>query len=207
MNKFGDNIIAEKLNELNSLPESYQPNIDSKWQIIEESLNESGKERKFYFRNLIRIAAIFLIVFISVAIWMMNKTERKSNEKNSLAGNYEIKSPSIILNSLVANKNEKHQNRKQINPQENIFVNAVDEVPVNISGNIAETKLVVNEEHSVSVVKKKRRYVQVDFNDPVTTLVSNNKMNQTFSVKVGIGKASGPVSEDQSPTLRLSKPF
>lgn len=40
-----DKIIGQKINSLDSLPHGYEPNLESKWNVIEAGLDEGSKKR------------------------------------------------------------------------------------------------------------------------------------------------------------------
>jgi hypothetical protein len=71
-----DKYIASQLNSLNSLPEGYQANISSKWEMIEMGMEQRSKRFPFY--SLLAAAAC-LILMIGAGYFYFIGTEQNSN--------------------------------------------------------------------------------------------------------------------------------
>src|SRR5690606_20729302 len=69
-------IIASKLDELKTLPKDYQPNLDSKWALLEASLSgkDKGKQRAAIWMR----SAAAVIIFGLVGFWI--QSEYKVND-------------------------------------------------------------------------------------------------------------------------------
>ena len=65
MKNQADKLISEKLSSLDSLPDGYSPNLDSKWSIIQQS---AKKKSVIPFKVWIGIAACLLIAFFSTVL-------------------------------------------------------------------------------------------------------------------------------------------
>lgn len=68
-------IIVTKLEELSTLPKDYQPNLDSKWALLEASLSgkDKGKQRMLFWMR----AAAAMIILGLAGVWMQSEIKVK----------------------------------------------------------------------------------------------------------------------------------
>src|SRR4051812_47313967 len=70
-----DKVIADKLESLDVLPKGYQPNINSKWALLEEAMDERTLAGTRINKKWLRIAACLLILFTSASLYFyMHRT-------------------------------------------------------------------------------------------------------------------------------------
>ncbi|MEO6904381.1 MAG: hypothetical protein ABI315_14675 [Bacteroidia bacterium] len=127
--------IAEKLDSLNSLPEGYQPDIDSKWALLEDAMEEKAIIGwRIHLRWLAVAASILLIS--TLAMWLDGKHHeiKQAIVKNNFTAKSITKQSIFITEDecLSAAKNvqasqmkitfeESSKNRKQIKKGEQIL--------------------------------------------------------------------------------------
>lgn len=167
--------IAAKLDELDTLPAGYAPNLESKWSVLEASL-EGKKSGRKTFLVWARIAAILLIC-LSVTWLFLPRPETKTtvrvktNEVQPALPLNDQPTPPIVKKSDPVKKTTSRKVKKSL-PAEvpvSLPVATLDHAPaadpMNVSPALPESAVIAE---TPSAKKKKRRYMQVDFGDPVT---------------------------------------
>ena len=189
--------IASKLEELKTLPKDYQPNLDSKWALLEASLSgkDKGKQRIVVW---IRAAAA-LIIFGLLGFWMQseyqvnNIADAKTNEvmESSVSKLQPARQFQNELNVAEKFTAKKAPAKKIKSVEKNQHVNEpikeVAALPLTsvIKDSVSSTVEVFTQIATVSempVKKKKSRYVQLDFDGTIEE-VPLNPTEQTLLVK------------------------
>jgi len=168
-----DNLIREKLEGLHALPENYRPNLDSKWDLLEASLKGRSRSRQRLFRWVAALTGVFLLgsLFLPYAGSTSLKqsiTQPKAMHKFKTKGTV----PSPETSDLAATTPEPPRTfvQKKADPGP-----VIPEHVVPSSGDIKDSLLftqassspALSAEESPGLKKKKNRYVQLDFSDPV----------------------------------------
>jgi len=175
-------IITSKLNELKTLPKDYQPNLDSKWALLEASLapNTTDKKRGMFW---MRSAAAVLLIGL-LGFWI------RAEYKVKTIGNIETQ----VIKELPANKNQpknRLHNELTVADKFNIVKpraklntskeNGLDQKNIVLETAVLETNEVIEDSMKfvaepaaqaltnvdAAVKKKKSRYVQIDFDNAI----------------------------------------
>lgn len=170
MERMDDKLLRSKLDSLHGLPESYEPSLESKWELLEAGIH--GKKKRPALAWWAAAAGIALLA----ALWMLIPSEKPAPAvaaKTNEAASNQNDSPAIVQEAVTA-KNEAHSSapvkpsqaankREQPAPQpakENQMIAANDTaiaLPVNESA-------LATEEPPSRIRKKK--YIEIDFNEP-----------------------------------------
>jgi hypothetical protein len=182
-------IIVSKLEELTTLPDDYQPNLDSKWALLEASLSGKDKNKQrilFWMR-----AAAALIILGLAGMWMQSEnrvkvladTKTNNNPESQPAHAEESVSqqqPAIRFQSELnvaatftvkktpAKRTEKVEKIQQANePIREIATRALRSETKDSASSIVEVPAQIAEVSETPTKKKKGRYVQLDFDDSI----------------------------------------
>lgn len=224
MEMHSNNIIKQKIDSINSLPPNYEPNLESKWELLEASL-ESNKPKPFVFWfNRIGSLAAVLLLFGGIGIYVIKVIKPASlkkpttaqvqiNEKEKYAAN-EDKKPSLkgdlIKNTQPINTNQnvivKPKNLKVITEEEPLMITEYKHLDTTI------LSITFAENRAMETVKKYNRFTEIDFNEPIKPeqlTAINMALNQRFSFKIGASSQNntGNVNNSQANTFGLTKQF
>ncbi len=207
--------IAQQLEELDTLPAGYQPNLDSKWALLESALEKPVViTGRFVFIKRLSIAASLLLL-AGIGWWMNLKYNQPVAViiKNDLPAKKMQQTPTIkeqqtdkIKIADVAKPGKKSLALKQ----EKIIV-AKNDAPAIIpvaplqkkdSGSV-NVLVPVAEIAQEKSKKKKQRYVQMDFDGGNPDNNSQNEQNSTAFFKIRLNhnttNDSGAAPENTSP--------
>jgi len=214
-----DNIIKQKVNSLDSLPPGYEPNLESKWNLLEAGLDEGKKKRVILYWHRVAIAAMLLIIGGGSLLFMNTHSPDLAQQK---IGNKQIMKTEIPIQPLAKKEAEKifvsasgklthpvfYSNKMKTVVQSLTIAeqkNEHDSVikPNELIKDISEIKLV-----SSSKIKRSR-FVELDFNDqPLAPTINWNEpvlASQSIKFKLGIsnGTSSGYTYDGRN--FKLSK--
>jgi len=197
-NKF----IADKLESLDSLPEGYRPDMNSKWALLEEAMNERESAGSRTNKMWLNIAACLLALVTCSIIWIYTQRtitvtliQQPPTEK-AIAIESISPGTSVVNKHVVPNKSLKSHSTAL--RQNEMPVPATGEM-TSIIGPQTLADSVIHEEEKITPpvlteknIKKpkKQRFVQVDFDDPINTVympISKSNFAQLFRIKLGIG--------------------
>jgi hypothetical protein len=200
MEDMENKLIASKLGELDTLPEGYKPNLDSKWELIEASMEGERKNRFLIYRAAAIITGIILLGYLfmphlsvrpSAQIKEQQKTEPVTKHNKTLPSSEQNnKMVAVTVQPQTTVKVEKAKTKN----------NVIEMEPVQ-----PETKidLVSVTQNSVPLVasttdtpnkKKKNRYVQLDFDDPVKEEITGVPTQQHYAkgFRIDLFNANAP---------------
>lgn len=177
MQHLDKNMLQEKLESLDQLPSDYQPDLNSKWNLLETALDGTTekKKKKLIVRLSVAASIALLIGFTYYiiselkyqAVPQSQISEQEESNHSSLK-NTPISGP--VVNSSFARKSSGNHNRNKIRKQNLILhlpsneINASHEniiqtaAPEQIVPEVSTTEIV--EEINV---RPAARYVQIDF--------------------------------------------
>lgn len=163
-----DNIIQNKLNSLDTLPESYTPNLDSKWSMLEAGL-EGNKKTIATWKPIAAAALLLLLGGATLLLQQIKpravvtsdnvKPERLSNTITPIAS-----APTLNQTETVTKPAHIHSAVKQtptVAAITNEILTPVEEIPVQIMVQAQEIQPMVAAIPKV----KKQQFVEIDFND------------------------------------------
>lgn len=170
MNSQADKLIRERLSSIDSLPDGYTPNIDSKWMIIHESKRRGVGNYKLW----IGIAACFLLFLTSAIIWKQDpaSTIVETPLQNQLQ-HIEDVATNRVMKVATENPQEIAKTpftaslKRKANINSGVTLHPEEKV---INAPIVNEEEVAPEvalEMSIPSAKRMQRYVEIDFNEPV----------------------------------------
>jgi hypothetical protein len=210
--------IAEKLDSLVDLPEGYHPNLNSKWSLLEESLHNRSVIRKRADNKWIKVAACILILF-SVGVWIMFRKNEKMVQMHPVPVKHElyIEIPVKIQedvstgenrpgkkihvkSAIVQKENQIHDTVKNQGNQQSFIVQEMETVDT--------ASAVLSQIEKQFKEKKKRRYVQIDFDSPSSIPVASATATPVFRLRIGSANQNSTLTGFESgSTLRIKQNF
>jgi hypothetical protein len=223
MEAMQDKLIREKMNGLDSLPEGYAPSLESKWELLRAGNPEKTK-RNPYFWYAAAASFLLLIGFGYLFIRTENQPQKisiarqktpveieKANpvfpeDHKTKSGN---KTPEIIIASTrTAVKNAMPETPKTNLPGKIKTISStetVSRISEPVSQIAEEQPVLIAAEDPKATVKKRNRYVEVDFEAPAS-LQPVPKPTQTAQVQLKFRFL--PQTSDAAPVVvQQEKPF
>jgi hypothetical protein len=195
MEMHSNNIIKQKIDSINNLPQNYEPNLESKWELLEAGL-KSNKPKPFVFWfNRIGSVAAILLLFGGIGIYVIKvvkptnlknpataqvqRIEKKEYGKLSLKSNSMANIQPINTNKDVIIKPKKLKKVIEKEPPLMITENKHLDTPIH-SVTIAENKV-------IETVKKYKRFTEIDFEEPLLKKPLEIKVANIQNLKFKIG--------------------
>jgi hypothetical protein len=189
MEMHSNKIIKQKIDSVNSLPQNYEPNLESKWELLEASL-KSNKSKPFIFGfNRIGSAAAVLLLFGGIGIYVIRVIKPANLKKPATAQVQRIEKedyakPSLKKDSMANAKQDvivKPKSLKKITEAEPLMIteNKHIDTPI-ISVAIAENMVIES-------VKKYKRFTEIDFEEPLLKKPLEIKVASIQNLKFKIG--------------------
>lgn len=190
-----NNTLKQKIDSVNDFPEGYQPNLSSKWELLDAGLRSAERERKpllFYIKRMSAIAAMLLMIGGSWLI-MVRKPQPAKPQVSMTSGSTQpnltnsVKSVSPIA---VVEQKIKSDIRfgvkkkvKGVNPSQQTIT------PETIPTPNDEACKPAHEEIPVQIVAvKPPHFTEADFTEPIITNTpptENVVKAQRFRFKLG----------------------
>ncbi len=183
--KHTDNIIKNKIESIDDLPEGYEPDLDSKWETIRIAIHQPNRKRL-----LPLLVASYTAVASLLSIYFINKFNLETNTSKQ----EQITEKTIFIEKKHETNNKSKQRKiLKYEKQENVERLAIMPEPL-----IGLSQISNNEKQSDSfdslpmpllvIEKKKKRYVVIDFgSDEIDEIQTNhNSANQSdYKFKIG----------------------
>jgi hypothetical protein len=192
------NIVKQKIDSINSLPPNYEPNLESKWELLEASLKPNKKKPFIFWFNRIGAVAAVLLFFGGIGLFsikVMKTTDVKKpvsvqvnplkKEKNNTETDNLVRVKKMLNKSIIPNKNvtAKQNNLNTISGQAPFLILEKKKVDnTNFPLAIAENRIL--ETH-----KKQKRFTEIDFGKPIINEPTEIEVAsiQHFKLKFKIG--------------------
>jgi hypothetical protein len=227
-----DKYMANQLDNLNSLPEGYQANISSKWEMIEMGMNQ--KRNRFPVYWMMAAAACFLLMIGAGYFYFIGKEQNKSvakievkKEAGTIAKQAEQTTNQIPTTIVKVSTNKNIVNQKQavqntiiaiahstsdtIASSSNIPTEAIVQhtVKQELASTIDSSSSVASTVSQPTTKKNKQRYFQMDFgegtpNDPIQKTASNKIFQFRLSSKT---QSDGNPSSTKTGMPKLVQPL
>ncbi|MBJ7427951.1 MAG: hypothetical protein JHD28_03185 [Bacteroidia bacterium] len=189
------NIIKQKIDSINSLPPNYEPNLESKWELLEASLKPNKTKPFLFWFNRIGAAAAVLLLVGGIGMYGIKLIKSNGVKKPVVAqvkANFKRenltqadKATSVKINTKAINKKQekytKVKSTKIIAEQVPFLVlknEVIDTFSIPVS---------ITENRVVETVKKQKRFTEIDFGETIITKPLEMKVAniQNFKFKVG----------------------
>lgn len=215
MENLENNIIQQKINSLDTLPEGYAPSMENKWELIETALD--GKNRK---KPLFWYWSAAAVVLFTVGMWWVNL--RPSTNQNSNLIKPTVVAPEKITTTPVAPLVVKANTPEKIAPKGLTRKNKTSEpkaiaqqlitqqdtqvIPENI---LPEPETSPVKLATITPKRTKAKILEFDFNDvpaPSSNMAANGITHPWL--KIGIGSvAKTEKSENKTPGFKFKATF
>ena len=195
-----NNTLKHKIDSVNDLPEGYQPNLASKWELLEAGLRPVERERKpvlFYVKRISAVAAMLLMIGGSWLIMVRKPQPAKpqANIENRLTQPALTRVAKPALSATSNEHKSKHDVRIVVKNKANV-VPPSKQLPTPEIGPTPENNACkpVEEETPIQVVAvKPPHFTEVDFTEPILTNTPPAESvvkAQRFRFKLGGGNES-----------------
>lgn len=189
------NIIKQKIDSINSLPPNYEPNLESKWELLEAGLKPNKSKPFLFWFNRIGAAAAVLLLFGGIGMYGIKVIQSNGVKKPVVA---QVK------------RNFKKENLTQVDKETGIKINAKTISPKQQKNTkVKSTKIIeelapllvlknevidtlsvpvfIKENRIVETVKKQKRFTEIDFGETIITKPLEMKVAniQNFKFKIG----------------------
>lgn len=185
------NIFKQKIDSINSLPSNYEPNLESKWELLEASLKPNKKKPFIYWFNKIGAVAAVVLLFGAIGIYGVKIIKPTNVKKPGTAQVYTIEKEKYAANTNIKNKIlpvVTHQ--KVIAKQKKVNVTTEQKPPLLTESKPVDTPIIsvtLAENKEEETVKKQKRFTEIDFGETVVTKPLEIKVASTQNIKFKIG--------------------
>ena len=220
MESWENKLISDKINSLQHLPDGYQPNLSSKWEIIEAGL---PKNKKRIIPLSVRWPAAAMLAGVFLTVTLLNRNSKRQEGIMAAVNMHSLHIPSVIQTeqpAMVAKpvviKNNKVQTVQKPVPALETAVMVKQEklelihnelqltpvVPVTDSATGVANEPAITALQPEASKQAKRRTFQKDFNDNRLTIDTgySKPAGPQFSFKLQLHKLPG---DEAQPFLRL----
>jgi hypothetical protein len=203
--------IRDKINGLKELPETYHPNMASKWSLLEAGLDGKNKDnRKVIAWKRIAIAAVLVLMAGSAFVLFNYKDASQLSEKSPVIKNAATLSEANVLNASTSLSMTEPQPVKKVNgknplltpvkEEDNIAVISVKDSIVQPLAPAKETGMLTTNTPKA----KKRRFIELDFNDNIAVSKPVEPVPAPTQARFRIGIGSGQDGNSREPIISIS---
>lgn len=212
-----DNIIQEKINSLNNLPEGYSPNLNSKWELLQAGLKPEQNKRLllFYVKQASAIAAMLLLIGGSGLLIIKKIAKPTVASIQTTKPEKTLTTPKVLQIKKVlgvkkmAKSPQKHKRKAQVNSSTQVVISTAS---IGVITPIQKTNIVeqplINAEVTEQVAVATERFMEVDFTKPLLAPTAPTDVivkAQKFRFKLGIGNNNQVnIHPEKSAVLKLS---
>jgi hypothetical protein len=202
-----DKIIRQKINSLDSFPDGYEPNLESKWNVIEAGLDERNKKKMIISWYRIVVAAMLFIIGVGSVLLISIKSPSTKNYT-------EIKSKPLPLVHHTENEDRQKKRNKIAHHHSQKITNKSFSIEKTkpLHDSLIENKIEQNFTEvnvaSMAIKIKKPRYVEVDFNtQPIITSTHSESIlaSQPIKFKLGMSVESSSSYINEGRNFKLYK--
>lgn len=205
-----DKIIKQKIDSLEKLPEGYEPNLESKWNLIETGLNEGNKKKVAIIWYRIAIAAMLLMIGGGTLMLLKTETEshlqQHANIRNKIETITSTEIKVVPVNSKIVLQTPQNNLIKKL-PVEFIKSENIVQIDSSKHNEIIQSKT-QNEFVAVIEKSKRTRFIEVDFNDKPSFSINPEPSfaSQQFKFKIGFTNSiSSSENTSENSSFKLSK--
>jgi hypothetical protein len=185
--KHVDNIIKNKIESIDDLPDGYEPDLDSKWETIRIGIHQPKRKRL-----LPLLVASYTTVAILLSIYFINKSNLETNP-----GIQEQFTEKTIFIEKKHSINNKPTQRKMLKyeKQDNVETRAIISDPLSGLSQISYEEKQPESFDSLpmpllAIEKKKNRYVVIDFGtDEIDEIQPNHNTASQSDYKFKLGNS------------------
>ncbi|MEO8150250.1 MAG: hypothetical protein ABI723_21630 [Bacteroidia bacterium] len=224
MDKQTDKQIADKINSLDTLPQGYAPDLESKWELLQLADKKEKPAVILFLTNRWLAAAACLLLFCTAGLWWLMqpviKTTspiaiKKTEHVKNISSTHKVTVTENPIKIFPAIKSAKHKDKSIIEKQpglihdENLIATAITP-PLGpgltiVKEEILHQEPVADEPESKA---KKQRYVQMDFDDNIIQPGERNISAQSVRFRFSFGNAHrNNQSFENESTLKLKQNF
>jgi hypothetical protein len=214
MEMWEDNIIEQKLNGLDKLPEGYAPNLELKWSVLEAGLEGKSRKKPFAWK---RYAIAAMLLMLGGAGFRMLRpaathTTGLPETKMPVAAEILVTDEILPIEQKTPAPAE-HQQSKRNRPPQQLLISIVPQTPVAViqPETTATYPTEPGQQQLATRTRKtsKPRFVEVDFNDiPVIDEHSSDPVIAAHQFRMRLGGNPGTQSSSPaggSPSLKFTQ--
>lgn len=217
MDKQTDKLIADKINSLDALPHEYQPNLNSKWDLLQLDKNEKSAVILFLTHKWFAAAACLFILCTAGIVWLMQPVIKTVTPGNIVLKSIEplIEKSTTPIVTVTSSKTSrvlnltKHKikNAIEIKPEISFHENEIVETKDTSVVNIIAVQQAPDTGNAL-FKNKKQRFVQMDFDDNIIQPGERNISAQSTRLRFSLGNKTknNQLFESES-SLKLKQNF
>lgn len=219
MDRQTDKQIADKINSLDSLPQGYAPDLDSKWELLQLADKKKKSAVILLLTNRwFALAACLLLAFTAGIIWLVQPVIKSTTPKPVAEKiiHPTVKSAPHKNETVIETSKKKSKDLKSAKPKNKIIIEPNIEL-VQLKNSATTTNDTANNNQLVNqevlaiqppVKAKKQRYVQMDFEDSIVQPGEKNVSAQAVRFRFSIGNTNKNTQPFESEsTLKLQRNF
>lgn len=223
MDRSEDKIISEKIGSVDTLPEGYEPNLESKWSVLETGLNKQQKKGFVISWPRIAAAAVLLLIGGGASLLLIklqspkparpaaNNVQKQTAPVNVQPVPHETAPQMAAVHTGKTSKGSSHTHQQQPAPVKQALQVAVhhedqqDSTPQEIApAPVSEVQLA----NATPAKQQKQRYVEMDFNDqPIGPHAPSEQVLAAQQFRFRLGSNSVSSSGTAGNNLRFHKTF
>jgi hypothetical protein len=196
-----DKIVRNKLGGMDTLPEGYAPNLESKWSMLEAGLNGNSRKTVFAWKPY-AVAAMLLILGGAALILMRPKTKTVTDipsQQIPATLHQEPETEQQITKAPGKHKPKTIAIKKSFIPRKDHTVAATQDNDNTQPAILPEDKPIVQEQLITAIKVKKPRFVEVDFYDaPITAQKPTESVIAAQQFKFRLGRNSVSVDDSKN---------
>jgi hypothetical protein len=212
--------IRDKINSLDELPESYHPNMASKWSLLEAGLERNDNDkRKVIAWKRITVAAVLLMMAGSAFVLFNYKETSQLSEKSTVIESAPTLSEANVPNASTSLSMTEQQSVPEMKkdlqgikkPERKKYLSAPikeDRIAViPIKDSIVQPLAPVKETGMLTAnapKAKKRRFIEMDFNDNIAVNKPIDPVPDPPQARFKINIGSGQEGNTREPIISFS---
>ncbi len=213
MQNTADNLIAQQIASLDTLPADYTPNLESKWQLLETTLVEQRKSKRKLLLILRAAASIVFIVSLSLLYITFTKSTPKtlpatSHNSKPMILAPQNKTPETLTAAMEKKSPQKMQTVEKERTIPTLQIEAPptdleqEQAPMITENKPSEDTVQMLAALPKSAKKTKTRYIQMDFGES-NAMAQNNQKPQLHTTGLKFNLA--PTTRSSEPEARETK--
>jgi hypothetical protein len=180
-------ILKQKIDLIDTLPINYEPNLESKWELMEASLKPHKRKSFLYIFNRIAGIAALLLLLGGISIYGI-KSIKNQHENTKIITAKKSVLPSknyAFIPKLTNNKSKKIKTTRLFVKSKLVKTN---NTLLEVKNQFMDTKILDTNERLVIVIpEKQKRFTEIDFGEPTLSAQNGITIPNNPNLKFKIG--------------------
>lgn len=208
MESVEDKVIKQKINSVTELPAGYNPNLQSKWELLQAGLEPRKKRSLLFYVSGAAVAAMLLMIGGAGLYYIKLSALNKAEKKTVIA--MPVKKEPLIKDSIQPHQlvEVKQKTKRTYLQKQNVQVQIKAVQDTMMEAPHHELPMVITEEAIAAQPVRRKRFTEIDFSEPVITDKQPSEAfiaSQRFKFKIGFGTSSNAAAAENPSILGLKK--